>query len=265
MAVEEPTPPRRGGSRIAIYMVLFIVVLAAGAAVWFTRFNTQTPILTFYPSQQLVSADWSGYSVSSDLSAPQADVTAVTGTWIVPNISGTNDSFSAAWIGIGGQYDESLIQTGTEQSILNNTASYFAWYELLPNDSIYLNMTVNPGDTMSASITLQNSATNTWLIVLKNLSNGQTYQKSFQYASTRSSAEWVVERPTVNNVQYPLADFGTITFTACSATIGGRTGSITGFPHSMVNMRGRMGNDLVSAGALSQDGFSFGVTFITSR
>ncbi len=263
--VEEPTPPRRGGSRVAIYVTVIIVVLAVGAGVWFTRFNTQTPVLAFYPSQQLTSADWSGYTVSSDLTAPQADVTAVTGTWVVPNINGTNDSFSAAWIGIGGQYDESLIQTGTEHSILNNTASYFAWYELLPDNSIYLNMTVNPGDTMSASISLQNSASNTWLVILKNLSNGETYQNTFQYASTRSSAEWIVERPTVNNFQYPLADFGTITFTGCSATIGGRVGSITGFPHSVVNMRGRMGNDLVRVGDLSPDGASFGVTFIASR
>jgi hypothetical protein len=263
--IEEPPPPRVKGSRVPIYLAIIIIVVVAGAAVWFLRFNTRTPVLIFYPSQQLVSADWAGYSVSSDLTTPLEEVTAVSGSWIVPTVSGGVESFSASWVGIGGQYDESLIQTGTEQSIINGSPSYFAWYELLPSDAVYLNMTVNAGDSITATLKLQNSATDTWQVDIRNLSNGQSFQKTVNYASTRSSAEWIVERPTVSNVQYPLVDFGSVTFSACSATIGSRTASISGFPHSLLYLKGRMSNDLVSLSSLSSDGTSFTINFLASR
>ncbi len=86
---------------------------------------------------------------------------------------------------------------------------------------------------------------------IRNLSNNQAYQRSFQYNSTMLSAEWIVERPTINRVQYPLANFGNLTFTDCSATVEGRTGGITGFPHSIVYLRGRMANDLVDISNVS--------------
>ena len=263
--VPEPLPPPKTGSRTAIYLTLFVILLAAGAVVWFLRFNTSTPILTFYPSQQLVSADWAGYTVSSDLASPQPVVTAVRGSWTVPEVSTSAESYSAAWVGIGGQYDESLIQTGTEHSWVNGQARYLAWYELLPADAVYLNMTLTPGDAVTASVTLQDSASDTWLVKIRNLSNNQAYQRSFQYSSTKLSAGWIVERPTINRVQYPLANFGNLTFTDCSAIVEGKTGGITSFPHSIVYLRGRMTNDLVSISNVSADGAAYTISFVSPR
>lgn len=263
--VEEPSPPQKINSRTGVYLILLIILLAAGAAVWFLRFNTGTPVLTFYPSQQLVSADWAGYTVSSDLASPQPVVTAVRGSWTVPEVSASAESYSAAWVGIGGQYDETLIQTGTEHSWVDGQARYLAWYELLPADAVYLNMSITPGDAMTASVTLQDSASDTWLIEIRNLSNNQVYQRSFLYNSTRLSAEWIVERPTINRVQFPLADFDSLTFTECSATVRGRTGGITSFPHSLVYLRGRMANDLVGISNVSADGISYTISFVSPR
>lgn len=263
--VEEPSPPPKTNSRTGVYLILLIILLAAGAAVWFLRFNTGTPVLTFYPSQQLVSADWAGYTVSSDLASPQPVVTAVRGSWTVPEVSASAESYSAAWVGIGGQYDETLIQTGTEHSWVDGQARYLAWYELLPADAVYLNMSITPGDAMTASVTLQDSASDTWLIEIRNLSNNQVYQRSFLYNSTRLSAEWIVERPTINRVQFPLADFDSLTFTECSATVRGRTGGITSFPHSLVYLRGRMAKDLVGISNVSADGISYTISFVSPR
>jgi hypothetical protein len=263
--VEVPAEPPVKRRQVGAYIVLIIIAVAALGFVWFYRFNTSTPILTIYPSQTLVSADWGGYAVSSDLITPQKAVTSVSGSWVVPQVAPYTDSFSAAWVGIGGQYDESLIQTGTEHTWINGSYSYSAWYELLPQDSIALNMTVSPGDTISASLTLQNAASKTWVIEITNLSNGQTFRKSVYYDSSQSSAEWVVERPVVNNNQFPLANFGKLTFKSCSATIGGRTGGITSFPHSLVIMRGRMNNDLVKITDAATNGTSFEVDFLSPR
>lgn len=69
----------------------------------------------------------------------------------------------------------------------------------------------------------------------------------------------------MNNNQFPLANFGKVTFTSCSATIGGITGGITSFPHSLVVMRGRMNNDLVTTTDATTNGTSFEVDFLASR
>ncbi len=183
----------------------------------------------------------------------------------MPEVSASAESYSAAWVGIGGQYDESLIQTGTEHSWVNGQVRYLSWYELLPADAVYLNITLTPGEFITASLTLQDSASDTWLVEIRNLSNNQAYQRSFQYISTMLSAEWIVERPTINRVQYPLTNFGNLTFTDCSATVEDRTGGITGFPHSIVYLRGRMANDLVDISNVSVDGTAYIISFVSPR
>jgi hypothetical protein len=253
-------------SRAWLYGILIVIVILAIGAVWFLRFNTSTPVLAIYPSQRLTSADWSGYTVSTDLQSPQAAVTSVTGSWTIPDISASaGDSFSAAWIGVGGQYDETLIQTGTEHDWVNGAAGYIVWYEHLPQNPVQINMIVSPGDVMTASITLQDATTQTWVVEIRDASNGQTFRQSLSYATTRLSAEWIVERPTVNNRVSTLADFEKITFTGCSATLSRRTGSITGFPHSAFTLLGRMNNNLVTVSDTSAEGASFTVDFVAPR
>lgn len=69
------------------------------------------------------STNWSGYFVTS--SAPY---TSVTSKWTVPTVTGPNGSYSAAWVGIDGATNNSLIQTGTEQDYSNGTGQYSAWW-----------------------------------------------------------------------------------------------------------------------------------------
>ncbi len=262
--IEAPVEvPVKKSSRAWMYVVLIVIVILAVGGVWFFRFNTSTPVLTIYPSQRLTSSDWSGYTVSTDLLSPQAAVTSVSGSWTIPKVSpSTGNSFSAAWIGIGGQFNQALIQTGTEHDWVNGAAGYIAWYELLPQDSVQLSMTVSPGDVMTASITLQDVATQTWVIEITDTSNGQTFRQGFNYATTRLSAEWIVERPIVNNRVSTFADFRRITFTGCSATLSGRTGSITGFPHSTFTLLGRMNDNLDTVSDTLSGGASFTVDFV---
>jgi len=216
----------------------------------------QVPILT--------STDWAGYSVATDFNSPKQLVTGVSGSWTVPQvIASQNDTFSAAWIGIGGQLDQTLIQTGTEHDSINGTAEYSAWYELLPDFSIDINMTISPGDKITASIELLNSATNEWTIDIADTTNGQRFQQNVQYNSPRLSAEWIVERPTIGQDVGTLANFGSVTFTAASATIQGNTGSITNFSYVQIIMQDRLNRQLVTVSSLSADGSSFTVTYLS--
>jgi Peptidase A4 family len=84
---------------------------------------------------------------------------------------------SADWIGIGGGCvdsgctvtDSTLIQTGTEQDVSSTgAASYDAWYELVPAPEFEISdMTIEPGDSMHASISEVVNDANVWTITIQ--------------------------------------------------------------------------------------------------
>ncbi len=181
--------------------------------------------------------NWAGYIVASDLQNPQATVTSVSASWTVPTITpSSTDAYSAVWIGIGGFFDNTLIQTGTEQDSIQGQSQYSAWVEVLPQTSLTIdNITVSPGDQISASIQLVDSNTDDWSIDVKDLTTNQDYKSSIYYSSSQLSAEWIVERPELSSrrsrgVLTALADVGTVKLTNCQAAIGGTTGTIGNFP-----------------------------------
>ena len=217
------------------------------------------------PAQSFSSLDWSGYVVNSDSTNPQPLVTSVSGSWIVPTVTATvQDAYSAAWVGIGGQLDNTLIQAGTEHDSIGGAVEYSAWYELLPNDSITITQfLVSPGDKITASIRLTDPATNSWLMELHDVTKGESFSKSVFYDSSRLSGEWVMERPTVDNSIGTLSDFGSITFADISVTINATIGTGSSFPHSQITMSDRRGNALVSVSSLSNSGTMFTVTYLS--
>jgi hypothetical protein len=213
-------------------------------------------------SHTIASVGWAGYIVASSFNE-QKDIVSVSGTWTVPTVDPSNgDGYSSAWIGIGGQEDKTLIQVGTEQNVYNGDGSYGVWYELLPALSTRIdNFNVSPGDTMSAEIALVNPDTEQWNIQISDLTNGESFNQNFQYNSTRSSAEWILERSLVNGQITTLADFGSVTFNNCTVQVGDRSGSINDFTYSIVQMTNQQYERLATAGTLASDGASFTVKY----
>jgi hypothetical protein len=260
--IQEAKP--RGVQRlraIEVAGILFIIIVSAAIILHQMMPNALSP----QPTQTLISSDWSGYSVSTSLKNPQPMVTSVTASWTAPMVTPTQGfSYSAAWIGVGGQFDQTLIQVGTQHNSINGALSYSAWYELLPDLPITItNMPIKPGDAIKATITQTNSITNSWSINISDLTTGQSYRTSVIYESQMLSAEWVVERPTTRNRVGTLANFGSVTFTDCTATVGGKTGRIIDFPSSRFNMTNRQNVELVSISSIGQDGSSFTASYIT--
>jgi len=111
-----------------------------------------------------------------NLQTPQQTVTGVGASWVVPTVApSTDDTFSAVWIGLGGQFtgDTSLIQCGTEQDSIGGQLVYSAWYELLPRTSITIrSMVVSAGDQMQASIQLIDPTLNQWSINITDVTAG---------------------------------------------------------------------------------------------
>lgn len=251
----------RGVGRIFV-VILWIAMLAASFLLITTVLNT---FFSGPSGSRLVSTDWAGYVVLSDSSNPQPVVVGVNGSWTVPTVTvSASDEFSATWIGIGGYLDQTLIQTGSEQDSINGTAEYSVWYELLPNDSITINMNVAPGDRIQASIKLVDSVTDEWLIEIADVTTAQRFMQNVFYNSSQLSAEWIVERPFVNNAISTLADFNSVTFTDAKATMDSNVGTIRHFPYAQVTMRNRQNVQLVTVSSLSSDGSSFTVNYLAT-
>jgi hypothetical protein len=214
-------------------------------------------------SHTIASVGWAGYIVASSFNG-QKDIVSVSGTWTVPAVNAASgDGYSSSWIGIGGQEDKTLIQVGTEQNVYNGDGSYGAWYELLPALSTRIdNFNVSPGDRMSAAIALVNSDIELWNIQISDLTNGESFNQNFQYNSTRSSAEWILERSLVNGQITTLADFDSVTFNNCTVQVGDRSGNINDFTYSIVQMTNQQYERLATAATLAGDGASFTVKYV---
>ena len=177
------------------------------------------------------SSNWAGYAASQ----PGVAFRRVSGTWVAPaaHCGSGGRRYSAVWVGLGGLHTTSkaLEQVGTEADCAGGKGYYSAWYELVPAAPVKLGLTVRPGDTMSASVTVSGHSVK---LFIANRTRGTSFSKQLDAAQVDvSSAEWIVEAPSacVDNGgcrTLPLADFGTTTFASASATkTTGHTGTIS--------------------------------------
>jgi hypothetical protein len=153
------------------------------------------------------SNNWFGYNQGS-LEKGNTLFSSIGADWTVPAASrhvAGQDEFSSDWIGIGGGCvdasctvtDNTLIQTGTEQDFSSGTASYSAWWEVIPGPSLTINMTVAPGDHMHALISEAFAGSNLWTITLRDVTRNETFTQTVPYSSTHLTAEWIEETPLV--------------------------------------------------------------------
>jgi hypothetical protein len=212
------------------------------------------------------STNWSGYAalaVASKKGETQT-VTEVKGSWTVPAVSGSGTAYSSFWIGIDGYSSNTVEQIGTDSNVINGVPQYSAWYEIYPKYPLTLTMTITPGDVIKTEVSTTTKGVFTLTIIdtsTKPIQTFTTTQKCPQAA--QSSAEWIAEAPWSSGV-LPLADFGKVTFTGCSATIGSTSGSISRFNNDAINMVTSSGALKASTSGLSKAGATFSVTWESS-
>ena len=168
------------------------------------------------------SFNWAGYTATG------GTYTSVGASWIVPESSAASGTLSvdATWVGIGGVTSKDLIQAGTQAVFQNGAATYEAWYELLPADSVQVPLTVHPGDAMTVDVTRRSAGE--WQISFVDATTGQNYEAPVAYQSSLSSAEWIEEMPSGQRGFVPLDDFGTVAFTDAFAVENGERVTIEG-------------------------------------
>lgn len=207
------------------------------------------------PIDVSASSNWAGYSMTG------SDFTAVQGSWVVPDISKETAvplAGDAAWIGIGGITHNDLIQIGTEDfADGKGNRTYQAFYETLPNAAKNINMSINSGDSISASI--NEVSEGKWLLTLKDRTTGDEFSKEVDYDSSKSSAEWIEEMPleATSDRFVPLDDFGSVTFSGISTTKDGVSIDLDQNAESITLLHGN--SALAVPSKISDDGSSFTV------
>ena len=162
--------------------------------------------------QTASSANWAGYVVGGSSSATQYK--SVSGSWVAPTVKCTSgQGYSSFWVGLGGSGSSSdsssmsdpssgtgsssstsLEQAGTEADCnTDGSATYSAWYELVPSAPVKVGMTVHPGDHITSKVTVDGSSVT---IQLTNATTGGSFEKTLPASNPDvSSAEWIAEAP----------------------------------------------------------------------
>ena len=86
-------------------------------------------------------------------------MTAVSGSWVVPTVTGSSGStsYSAVWVGIDGYSNGTVEQIGTSQDMVNGSPVYQVWWEMYSSgkqqpEQVISGMTIQPGDSITASV-----------------------------------------------------------------------------------------------------------------
>jgi hypothetical protein len=217
------------------------------------------------------STNWSGYAVLG------SSFTSAYGSWTVPaaDCSGVRgDQYAAFWVGLDGYSSSTVEQTGTLSDCDGRSPSYAAWYEFYPAGLVEINLSIKPGDHISASVVYNGN--NKFTVTIEDVTTGKSFSRSSTVSgAARSSAEWIAEAPCCTNSGgiLPLADFGTAFFGEDSTGVSGtnyatdstNSGSIVTFTASnyvQINKVSSSSSPQTSTcSALSSDGTSFSCTW----
>lgn len=203
------------------------------------------------------SLNWSGYAVTGSAGS----VTAVTGWWTVPTVTATKGGYmyAAFWAGIDGYASNTVEQAGVLAISNGKTVSYSAWYEFYPAPTVTIpSMIITPGDKVTVTVVYVGN--DQFTITLGE--GADTFSTTQTVAGAeRSSAEWIVERPSIGRSITKLANFGTTFFYSCSAD---GTGLSDPIDITMVNSKGQT---LAAPSSLTstRTGYSFSLTYYKSN
>jgi hypothetical protein len=217
-----------------------VQLVAAAGALAVVAFASASPPLTAAASGRPATAkappvrfgdfalsNWAGYIALGT----KHEFTTATASWVEPTVTCLKDSdLYAPWVGIDGDGDQTVEQTGVQTSCSSGSPVESAWYEMYPKAPKYYSKRVDAGDTIVASVTFSDKK---FTLKISDTTQGWTESVSKKLASAkRLSAEAVIEAPggfpAITSVNFtgvefngePLADFDPV---ASESDTGGST------------------------------------------
>ena len=244
------------------------VLLAAGAA---ALAGTAAPA----NADTSISSNWAGYAATGTAAngAPTS-FSVVSGTWVQPAVRCTpgQPSYSSFWVGLGGfdEFSQALEQVGTDADCsADGTAAYGVWYELVPDFAVHVHLRLSPGDRVNAVVVVHG---NHVIVRLRNLTRGTVFTRTVKASALDlTSAEWIAEAPSncdgTGCTILPLADFGTVAFSAAAALGDGHAAPLSSWTVTPIELFAgdRLSPAPTSTGALPSpvgaDGGSFSISY----
>ena len=175
------------------------------------------------------STNWAGYIASG------GTYTSVSATWTQPTVKCTSNGIVTLWVGLDGDTDNTVEQTGTGADCRSGSPQYYAWWQTYPtnNQMVYSGVPVAPGDQITATVTY---ADGNYTMALADTS--QNWSKSTTAAApsgaSNASAEVVIEAAGINNVASVLPNFAKAAFSSATMN-GGPPTSAGAQPYDMLN------------------------------
>jgi hypothetical protein len=214
-------------------------------------------------SASMSSPNWAGYAAHR----PGMQFTDVRGAWVQPSVScPSGGTYASFWIGLDGYASNYVEQVGTgADCTAANRPAHYAWYELYPAPRVRIAMVIRPGDHIEAAVDSIAAGTT---LTLRNLSTGRSFS-TVRSGPTGplTSAEWIAEAPSACSGStcnvLPLANFGFVPFSTCSAdAASGTSGTITSpvWSADVITMVRSNGSVLAQPSPVSADGASFTVS-----
>jgi hypothetical protein len=173
---------------------------------------------------------WAGY-IREGATAQPIDYELVTGSWSQPSVdcNRTPQGLAVFWVGIGGVLAP-LVQIGTDARCTNGAATYSGWWEtvygtsgvnILRSLKHTVNKPISAGDKIAASVAY--AGHDKYDLVVTDSTAKWTFGTGLVSGptapATRGSADCIVERPApAVPPQLPLADFGKVDFSSCTAS-----------------------------------------------
>jgi hypothetical protein len=206
----------------------------------------------------VTTANWAGYDVTG------GGFTSVAAVWTQPAVQPNllQDTDTAFWVGLDGDGSSTVEQCGTEAISEGGVVSYDAWYEVYPDASVTVPLTISPGDQIVGVVLAVGN--NEFAMRITDNTTGYSYSTT-QYCAGAAgySAEVIAEAPTDGTTGdlIPLSDFGTVQFGGCS--INGNP--ISSYDWNRINLVSDTGATLATTSALGIDGNNFSVSTATPK
>jgi hypothetical protein len=243
----------------ALGMLALLVLLAGGSTPSMASSATQMLHASIQHhavhGKNSTSTNWSGYANTG------GTFDNVQGSWTQPSAtcSSGQTAYSSFWVGIDGDTTNTVEQTGTDADCSSGTPTYYAWYEMYPKFPVNLSTStypVAPGNSLSAKVSTDGQGHFT--LTITNATRGWTFTTNQTSRKDKlGSAEWIAEAPSGSGGVLPLANFGKVNFTNCTAN----GLSISSNPNPDEITMSSSGTVKAQPSSLGSGGASFSVTW----
>jgi hypothetical protein len=133
------------------------------------------------------AGNWAGYAATS------STYTTIIGHWVEPKVTCSHSALYAPWVGIDGDGDSTVEQTGVQTQCSGGHASVAGWYEMYPAAPVYYSNPASIGDSFTAEV--QYTGGTTYKLTLTDNTKGWSHTVTKNLSAQNASAEAIIEAP----------------------------------------------------------------------